>query len=486
MASTIKPSTSFLSNDGETSNHHSANGASSIGAISNGQLSNGSKSSEVTATCKKCTNGNKVTVNFPDGTFIFHSQWLHDARCDEGAARNASTALCQQPAVTVRVKSVEMSGKGSNTTVNVTWNDEVSSKFPLPWLRVMAPLVAAKAESGQSAIKHAENKGWTVGSLEIPKVSYKELFRDDISQDELDVTIFSTIDKILSPSFPGIIKIVDLPEANLEDERNHINNLNTIVLKRLFGSVFVHPIRGADQTFNVSSHNHDSTRKIGLPNYDTTQILLPHTDHAFYDNPIQVQGFYGLEGTSLNTWTSPLAALEILKQEFPESYKQLCTTPMAVGRLSRFYGGPLYQATVDTPVTMQPGTDQFKRIRWHPNLTGSLLAPYDSYKEARLAHQRFQEILRRDTQQLKMQLNPGDLYIWDNFRLLHGREKVMDTPRTGVGQTVPEHVVHDRYRALSAARLKTYLDGEWLVHMPMPQLREMVHIYEDGYFWVDG
>ncbi|KAI4281856.1 MAG: hypothetical protein L6R35_005540 [Caloplaca aegaea] len=485
MASTIKPFTSFLSNDGDTSNRHSANGDSSLGAISNGKLSNGSKALEVTATCKKCTNGNKVTVDFPDSTFVFHSQWLHDARCDEGAARNALTALCQQPAVTVRVKSVEMSGKGSDMTVNVTWDDEVSSKFPLPWLRVMAPLVAAKVESRQSAIKHAENKGWTVSSLEIPKVSYKELFRDDISQDELDVTIFATIDKILSPSFPGIVKIVDLPKANLEDERNHINTLNTIVLKRLFGSVFVHPIRAADQTFNISSE--DSTRKLGLPNtYDTTQILLPHTDHAFYDNPIQVQGFYGLEGTSMNTWTSPLAALEILKQDYPESYKHLCTTPMALGRLSRFYGGPLYQATVDTPVTMQPGTDRFKRIRWHPNLTGSLLAPYDSYKEARLAHQRFQEILRRDTQQLKIQLNPGDLFIWDNFRLLHGREKVMDTPRTGVGQTVPEHVVHHRYRALSAARLKAYLDGEWLVHMPMPQLREMVHIYEDGYFWVDG
>jgi len=289
----------------------------------------------------------------------------------------------------------------------------------------------------------------------------------------LRTIILATIDKILSSSSPGIIKIVDLPEPNFEDERNHINNINTKVLKRLFTSIFYHPIRGADTTFNVSSHDHDATRRVGLRNYETTQVLLPHVDHAFCDHPIQVMGFYGLEGTSLNTCTSPLAAFETLKQESPESYQHLCNAPMAVGRMSRFYGKPLYQATVDTAVTMQPGTNQVKYFRWHPNLIGSLLTPYDSYKDARLAHQKFQEILRRDTHQLKLVLEPGDLYVWDNFRLLHGREMTMETPRTGVGQTVPEQIVHDRYRALCTTRLKGHIDGEWLVHMPMPQLRKL-------------
>lgn len=198
----------------------------------------------------------------------------------------------------------------------------------------MASLVAAKVEGPQSANERAENKGCTVDTLKIPEISYNELFHEGIEQEQLDATILSTLDSILSSSSPGMIKVIDLPDANIEDEQNHVNNLNTIVLKRLFGSVFVHPIRGSDQTFNVSSHSHDSTRKVGLPNYDTTQILLPHTDHAFYDNPIQVQGFYGLEGTSMNTWTSPLAALETLKIEAPESYHHMCRAPMAVGRVS--------------------------------------------------------------------------------------------------------------------------------------------------------
>lgn len=93
------------------------------------------------------------------------------------------------------------------------------------------------------------------------------------------------------------------------------------------------------------------------------------------------------------------------------------------------------------------------------------------------AHQQFQEILRMDTHQLKLVLKPGDLYVWDNFRLMHGREMTMDVPRTSVGQTVPEQVVHDRYRSLCATRPKGRIDSQWLVHMPMPQLRELVHVH---------
>ena len=50
----------------------------------------------------------------------------------------------------------------------------------------------------------------------------------------------------------------------------------------------------------------------------------------------------------------------------------------------------------------------------------------------------------------------------------------MSEPRTGVGQTVPEQAVADRYRALQINRLKRHIDNEWLVHMPLLQLREMM------------
>jgi trimethyllysine dioxygenase len=137
----------------------------------------------------------------------------------------------------------------------------------------------------------------------------------------------------------------------------------------------------------------------------------------------------------------------------------------------------MYQATTDTAITTQPGfPNQIKRFRWHPHLTGSLLSPFDEFSEARVAYRTFQEIMRRDSHLYRTLFKPGDLYIWDNFRILHGRERVMVLPRTAVGQTVPEQVVADQYRFLKMARLKGHIDENWLVHTPMQQLYEMVKL----------
>ena len=454
----------------------SAQGASTD--FGKGPKSGPRSSSDMLLSCNKCTHGNKVTVVFPDATFTFHAQWLHDARCDRGAARNAATAICQQPISSVHVEEVKLSGEGPGMALDIAWDDRQTATFPGVWLRVMAPLVGRSEGPRSSHSEEVIPKGWLVNGLEIPEFSYRDIFPEGPKQEERsDHITLQVLNELLGESSPGIVKVVDLPEPNVVDERNHKNNINTLVLKRLFGSVFVHPIRGTDQTFNVSSHSKDAERAVGVANYDTTQLLLPHSDHAFYDTPNQVQGFYGLEGQSENTWVSVLSALATFKEEHPTLYPHLRDTPMTVGRVSRFYGQPLYQATVDTPITPQPGyPDQIKRVRWHPNLTGALLAPYDEYEPARQAHQRFQEILRRDSHQLTLVLWPGDLYIWNNFRLLHGRERVVEDPRTGVGQTVPEQVVHDRYRALHVELLKQHVDEGWLVHMPMLQLREMLRL----------
>ena len=201
-----------------------------------------------------------------------------------------------------------------------------------------------------------------------------------------------------------------------------------------------------------------------------------------YDIPVQIMGFYGLEGKSENTWVSAPAVLKTLKDEDPHLFTELVRkAPMTVGRVTRIYREPLYQGTVGSAIITESGfPDKFKRVRWHPNNIGFLTAPFDEFKEARLAHQKFQQIMRRDTHQLKLVLKPGDMYIWDNFRLLHGRERVLEVPRTGVGQTVSEQVVADLYRDIRIRRLTRYVAEKWLVHLPATQLREMARMVETG------
>ena len=185
----------------------------------------------------------------------------------------------------------------------------IDIKFPCPMAKVMGALVAAKSRVLAAESIPSQSKGWLMENLKIPEVSYQELFWENLAPEQSEAITGRILDSLLDVSAPGIVKIVGLPASNIEDEEAHRNNLVTRVLKKLFGSVFIHPVRGANTTFNVSSHDGDAKRAIGLPNYDTTQVLLPHVDHAFYNHPIHVMGFYGLKGESENTWVSSFRAL---------------------------------------------------------------------------------------------------------------------------------------------------------------------------------
>ncbi len=168
-------------------------------------------------------------------------------RCDEGPSRNGETAFCQSVS-TIQVHSAQLSGRALAMTLHIGWDDGKSSQCPASWLRVMAPLVAAPHCS--VATKNAQSgKGW------------------------LQLRV---LDNLLDTTAPGTLKVVDLPAPNIKEEqlRDHKDNIITRELKNIFGSVWVHPKRGADTTFNVSSHS-DDAKRVELPNCDIQQVLLP-------------------------------------------------------------------------------------------------------------------------------------------------------------------------------------------------------------------
>lgn len=417
-----------------------------------------------------------VTIDFQDASFTFHAQWLHDAQVDNGPSKDDADVFSRK-LPKAQIQRTSLTGAGAQSIVNITWNDESRTSFPAIWLRALAPLVANRCDLGATTSLDSPT-GWLANELAIPEVPYSDLFPENAVPEVLNAAKERVIDAVLLGSTVGIVKVVGLPAPDFESERNKENTIVTKVLKQLFGNVFFHPIRGADKTFNVASHHEeDMKRGAGLPNYNANKVLLPHSDHAHYIHPARIQGLYALEGESENTFVSCFAALETLKKEAPHLYEPFCAAPMATGRVAHFYTPSMYQATTDTAVTMHPGfPNQIKRFRWHPHLTGSLLSRYDDFVEARVAYRTFQEIMCRDSHLFKFAFKPGDLYIWDNFRVLHGRERVLGLPRTSVGQTVPEQVVVDRYRVLKMAKLKDFIDERWLVHTPLQQLHEMVKL----------
>jgi trimethyllysine dioxygenase len=196
---------------------------------------------------------------------------------------------------------------------------------------------------------------------------------------------------------------------------------------------------------------------------------------------MRILGWYGLEGVSENIFVSGFAVLNTLKEEAPDLFESLIKAPLTFGRVAKHYQPNIYQGGISTVVTLDQGfPNTVKYFRWHPHLAGPLLTSFDGFHNARLAHQKFFEIMRRGSHQMKFFLKPGDLYLWDNSRIFHGRERVVEVPRTGVGQTVPEQVVADTYRELKMRQLAPYIDRKWLIHLPPRQLHNLLTLIEEA------
>jgi alpha-ketoglutarate-dependent taurine dioxygenase len=316
----------------------------------------------------------------------------------------------------------------------------------------------------------ADIKGWTASSLSVPEISYTEIFPN------LSETTRLRIYEILAHDcFPGILKITNLPPQNIQSERQGLNTLLESVLKRIFGSVFAHPRRGPERTYNISSHHPNDVQKgLLVPNYNTSDLLLPHVDQSFYQNPSRIVALSILEGESDNSFVSGPAVLQTLKEERPELVTPLYEAPMALGRAGKMYTPTIYQGTTTTLITLAQGFSNFiHRFRWHPHYQGNLLCPFDGFTASLTAHRKFGEIVHRPTHQVKLRLKPGDMYLMDNFRVFHGRDRVVLEPRTCVGQSVPEQVVLDGWRDLLISRLIGFMEEKWLIHMPLMQLYEM-------------
>ncbi len=406
-----------------------------------------------------------VSVKFsdnPDISWKFHYQWLANSDCSQGFSKSAVSSPFMQDNKSVDKVTILTSGD-----LMVTWLDQSSSVFPSIWLKTLACEVASPDKEFAVPMSEPVNY-WYANTLTIPEVGWDSIMNEDCEYHRQSEKV---IDLLVKNTEYGIVKITDCPKPDFESERKTENTLLTKLLRKLFGSVFFHPRRGADKTFNVSSDN--AVRAAKLDNYDVSKILLPHTDHAHYIHPAMVMGLYALEGVSVNTWLDGFTALKVLKEEDPQSYACVTQAPLTFGRIAKYYSPALIQANTDTAVTFVPGKpNQVKRIKWHPHLIGWPCCSFADYEQVIAALQKFQSIMLRPEIKLEVTMNPGDMYIWNNFRILHGRQSVLATPRTSVGQTVPEEVVMDTLRNIKIAKIKT-LNDDWLAQIPTALLDEL-------------
>ena len=316
----------------------------------------------------------------------FHSIWLRDhCRCEE----------CGNPAIgrrQLRLSEIDLNVKIIHSDIldqrlNVSWSDGHQGQFKLEWL-----------------IENSYNERYR-SSRSLRPVLWNEEYRSN------------------PPTFDY--------EDVLGDDSIFLNLLNTV---KDFGLCFINGATAEPGTAEKVAS------KIGFlqeSNYgrvmdliadkrhrsiaNDVQALKPHTDEPYRASPPGILLFHCVEtdnnGQGSSTFVDGFEAAQTLKDRDAEGFHALTRHNQG---FRRYFDGDV-DLVAEFPVISTNEFDQICGVRVNDRVAAPLCIDPESVPVYYRGMQQFLQLTEDENRMVKKTLKPGDIAIFDNHRVLHGR-----------------------------------------------------------------
>jgi alpha-ketoglutarate-dependent taurine dioxygenase len=325
-----------------------------------------------------------LTLHWSDGqTSRFASIWLRDNESEQrdGHSGQRLIDVADLPEAP-KIRSVSMQAGA----VQIQWENEArSASFDVAWLA---------AHKDASHPSRSPMKSWVGGTLN-PLTDFAWLHFAQAQNQAADR--LQWLDRLLTD---GIAFLREVPVT--EDAIFAAMAIVGRVAETNYGLVF--DVRSVAQPENLAY----SDLGLGL-----------HTDNPYRE---PVPGFQALHvltaapdgGESL--FADGLALADYLRQHDPESFAQLTSTPVPFQYRSKdaFLSAerPLIQLSCDGTVT---------GVHYNNRSIAPLRLAFDRTQAFYAAYRKFALLLRDPRFQSRIRMSGGDLVVFDNQRILHGR-----------------------------------------------------------------
>jgi len=151
----------------------------------------------------------------------------------------------------------------------------------------------------------------------------------------------------------------------------------------------------------------------------TSLALAPHTDNP-YRNPVPcIQMLHCIENEvngGLSTLVDGYTVTEKLKKDFTDYYNILTEVKV---RFQFIDQSVILEDWAEMIQLNEKG--EFKQVRFSPRLDFVPLMEKNKLELFYSARKKISELYNSDQYRVEFKLNPGDLLMMDNYRLLHGR-----------------------------------------------------------------
>jgi len=328
-----------------------------------------------------------LTVNWGDGhQSLFHYVWLRD-NCPCPQSRHASGQRLVETAaipLDIRPHSLHVDESGA---IAVVWaNDGHTSRYEAAWLRAHCYAPAEQARRRQRPLL------WEATLMDrgLPRGNYREIASDNGALREWLALVKSHGFAILHgvPTEPGMVtEVVALFGYVRETNYGRLFDVKSVA----------DPINLAYTGLALGAHT-DNPYRDPVP---TLQLLHCLTSSAEGGDSTLVDGF-GLA--------------DFLRQEEPESFRLLSTLPVRF----RFRSDDT-DLSAEFPLIQLDTQGEVAGVRFNNRSAAPFAFAPDLIEPYYRAYQRFASLLDDQRFQVRFKLAPGDLFIVDNTRVLHGR-----------------------------------------------------------------
>jgi len=354
--------------------------------------------------------GGRVGVEWDDGQRSeFPAFWLRDnCPCGECVHPQTRERVLDTFALDPDIEPVAVTAGGG--ILSVDWSDGHYSEYRMAWLRTRDSELPAPSL-------------WDADlASALPELEYQEVVSGDDGLLRFTEAVWTT----------GIAFVRNAPstEATLRD------------LARRVG-----PIRPTN--FGAEFH---VEAKLDPNNVAYTAVeLRPHTDLPYHENPPGIQFLHCFAADAPggeSTFVDGFWVAERIRRDDPAAFRLLCDVPIPY----RFHdaGDDLRFAA---PVISCDPDGGYGEVRFHNALMAPLDRAGDRTEATYHALRRFDQVARSDEAQLVVRLQPGDVVVFRNRRVLHGRRAFV--PGAGVrrlfGLYVDDDAWRSRIRVLRAA-----------------------------------
>ncbi len=364
--------------------------------------------------------GHKLDLQWNDNfRSSFHAIWLRDnCRCDQCGepAIGRRTLKLSELDIDLKILNADLTETGDQASINLTWSDGHNGTFSTSWLRQYCYDTPSRSTRSFSPILWSDEF-----RVNPPNFEYDEIATNDKN----------FFDLLLALRNHGLCFINNASEipGTLESLASKIGWIQ----ENNFGRV---------QDLVVD----DNQRSIA----NDVEPLKPHTDEPYRASPPGIILFHCIEtdtaGAGSSTFLDGFEAADALRNEDPDGFAALTNNRQL---FRRHFDGDV-DLIAEFPVI---STDEFKNIcgvRVNDRVAAPACIHPDQVPVYYRGMKRFLELVEDNQRILNKKLNPGDIVIFDNHRILHGRTRLTMNARRWLQWVQLERGdFHSRLRILS-------------------------------------